>query len=306
LTTFVRRQLGSGMSIDDASWNALAEEIWNADTNAHLRVVPRDSAVAGDASAGNLLLLADEWIYLPAAPPPPYSLQQVWAEAGESDAALITDVLSDASSKGLNIPGDAITIDQLHEVVFNSLLRAPSSSNIPQPVYYYTVPIVSTIVDAVPTTSGAALMNPAFGTPPWLPTLWHWIDKWHDALDVLETAIEHLEDLKGAGQIAVAILTKMVKFLDAYEKIDKDEPISGNGCVPGSGQERAERHRQWSREPRCSAPAGQDGRGRVCGGRAHRQHAGFSRRVCRVRHGAGPLPRHQPRTRHRHRPFSGV
>jgi hypothetical protein len=221
---FVMTTLGgpNGGLVDDTSWTALAEEIWKSDANAHLREVTRTSAIAESSSPADLLLLEDEWVYLPQATPSPYVLSVAWPDANASDSDIVKAVMDDVAEhadSGLHLPGDTITIDEIKEVLFNAALRnASSSASGPQPVYYFRVPLVSTIVDAVPTTSGAPNVNPVFGTPDWLPTLWHWIDKLHVALEAHRAAVEDLDFIKGTGQGIVALLTKMDNFLGVYAK----------------------------------------------------------------------------------------
>jgi hypothetical protein len=221
---FVMTMLGgpNGGLVDDASWTALAEEIWMSETNAHLHEVSRTSAIAGSSSPADLLLLEDEWVYLPQATPSPYVLSVAWPDANASDSDIVKAVKDDVAEhadSGLHLPGDSITIAEIKEILFNAALRnASSSASGPQPVYYFRVPLVSTIVDAVPTTSGAPNVNPVFGTPDWLPTLWHWIDKLHVALEAHRAAVEDLAYIKGTGQAIVALLTKMDRFLGVYAK----------------------------------------------------------------------------------------
>jgi hypothetical protein len=209
--------------------DALIDEIWNAAENAGLKNVQRDHVGGtGATSNGDLEIAADEWIYLPFAPPAGYALRHIDLTGTESSAVEICDkiVSSQSDEPEMDFPGGKLSPEDLENVLFNTRIRIAG----PEPAteaYYYVVPSYTVAADVAPVTAstpGPPTVGTAQATPAWLLPMWKYIDHLHDACKKHAEVLQDLFDLCSEGATMAMALTTIEQFLTVLERECKAPP----------------------------------------------------------------------------------
>jgi hypothetical protein len=218
---FVTSQLGLNFAFDSvaltvATLDAIFDEIWNADVNATLVATQgsRNHIPPSDSRTRSLELVPDEWVVLPAMPPPSvdWKLNALPVTSGDDVDAICKMIVDWAAANDLTLPplpapsapGNAIDGDALSDIFFNAQLRRGTTADV---VYFYAASGASTPVDLPPSTdAGGSVTVAVRATPDWLVPFWHYIDRLKAEAAVHSQAYDSLRNMVADGKVAVEAL----------------------------------------------------------------------------------------------------
>jgi len=215
--------------------DALADEIWQATENKHLRRSSPENTRGHDSQRGpmrssTLFVYPDEFVYLPLLDGGPgMRPTKIGVDASSAeDASKTIQLWLEESEETEGFQGEVqhVSPEHLKGYVLNSALRQGKQAH---EVYFFLDKDHVALVDAAPTTAaGGATPNTASATPAWFLPFWGYIDRLKVAADNHIALYNRLIDTVAQGRGLVSLLRSVEQFMTLMEdKLKPPPPPTG-------------------------------------------------------------------------------